>query len=220
MNIQRIIGSMSVLLILTGFVSAQNLSFTMHISTPKSEKGFVVKVGMQGSKMAMEPQMGEAGSMRYIMDNSENRQYMLMENNGQKMAMMIDPFDAVQKTAEQAKDPKITVTRESRSIDGYQCKKVIAETEEVVTEIWMAESAGLNYQQLYKIFNSTKGTPGPRRAMPDLKDIKGFPIEIISKDKAKAETVTIRIKDIKPNTTDAALFSMDGYKVVDMRKVK
>jgi len=199
-------------------ISAQDLSFNMEVTTPKSQTPMVMKVSTSASKIAMEPtQMGDKGNMKFIIDNASNKKFMLMENNGQKMAMSVDPFIA-DKAAEKIAEPKVVITQEYRTIDGYKCNKVIAQTEETTAELWLTQEAGLSYNDLYKIFNSTKGTPGARSALPQVKDMKGFPIEIISKEKSKDGNVVVKIKNISRAKVDPKVFSMDGYKQVDMTK--
>lgn len=207
-----------VLLAFSMNLSAQDLSFNMEVTTPKSKDPIVMKVASSSSKIMMEPtNMGDKGNMKFIIDNSNNTKYMLMVNNGQKMAMLVDPF-VEDKLAEKTAEPKIIITQEYRTIDGYKCNKVIAQTEEVTTDLWLTQEAGLSYSDLYKIFNSTKNTPGARSALPALKNVKGFPIEIVSKEKSKDGNVVVKIKNISRAKVDAQVFSMDGYKVVDMTK--
>lgn len=200
-------------------VSAQDISFNVQITTPKKAEPMTIKVATSGSKMVMQPQMGPQGAMRIIVDNAAKTQFLLMENNGQKMAMQVDAYDPATATSK-VQNPKVTVTKETKTIDGMVCTKVIAETEENISTLWVTRDAGLSYQDLAKVINSSRGTPGSREMLPALEGVSGFPIEIVSKNKAKDEPVVMNIKNISRGKVDQALFSMDGYKVSDMRKVK
>jgi hypothetical protein len=203
-----------VLLILSGNLRAQDLSFNLSVSAPKLSTPMVMKVSVSGSKIAMEPQnMGTQGKMKIILDNATSKQYMLMDANGQKMAMALN-MD-IEKKAEAVKDPKITTTTETRIIDGYKCTKVITETEEQKADLWITPDVGMQYSDFYKMFNSSKGSAGSVTKRPELKSVKGFPIEIISTDKEKGDIVTLKIRDISKVKVDPKLFSMEGYQVMD-----
>ena len=199
-------------------LTAQDISFNIEVTSPKSTEPMSMKVVSNATKIAIFPNFaGDKSDTRFLIDNTTNQKYVLMINNGQKIAMAVNNFE-VEKATEAIKEPKITSTKEVRTIDGYKCTKIIAESDEETSDIWLTQEAGLSYNELYKIFNSTKNTPGARRSLPSLKNVQGFPIEIITKDKAKDRNVTIRIKNISRAKTDPQMFSMDGYKVVDMTK--
>ncbi len=198
---------------------AQDLNFTMEIVSAKSKSPVLMKVSSSQSMVAIEPQFdGSQGTMRVLIDNNANKQFMLMEHNGQKMAMSI-PASEIEKAGEKTNEPKITVTKDVKTINGYKCTRIIAETQETISDVWVTSESGLNYSDLYKIFSSSKGHSGASRSLPQLKNVKGFPIEIISTDKTKDESVTVRIKNINRAKPDPEIFSMDGFKVMDMPKM-
>lgn len=203
------------LTIFSGFLAAQDLSFNLSITTVKNPEPVLIKVSVSGSKIAMQPQnMGTPGSMTILIDNAKGKQYMLMNANGQKMAMAVN-MNSVEKAAEAAKDPKVTITKETKTVDGHKCTKVITETEEQKADLWITEDVGMQYSEFSKMFNSAKGPQGSIAKMPELKNVKGFPIEIISTDKKKGETVTMKIKNISKAKVDQKLFSMEGYQMMD-----
>lgn len=207
------------LLIFSSGLFAQDVSFNMEITNGKSTEPMVMKVVSSGSKIAMIPQIqGDQGSMKIVLDNAANKQYVLMDHSGQKMAMVVDPFEAEKFADKASAEPKITKTNETRTIDGYKCTKIIAETDEVKSDIWLTQDSGLSYSELYKIFNSRKGTPGADKTLPALQGVKGFPIEIVSREKNKTDDITVRIRKISRDKIDPAFFSTDGYKMMDMRK--
>ena len=202
-------------IISSGFLGAQDLSFNLSVLTAKNPEPILMKVSISGSKMAMEPQnMGTPGSMTILVDQATGKQYMLMNSNGQKMAMAVN-MNSIEKAAAAAKDPKVTITKETKTIDGYKCTKVITETDEQKADLWMTQDVGMQYAEFYKMINSAKGPQGSVAKVPDLKNVKGFPIEIVSTDKKKAETVTLKIKNISKAKIDQKVFSMEGYQVMD-----
>ena len=210
-------GSLLLLLsIFSGYLTAQDLSFNVAVTTGKNPEPILIKVAISGPKIAMQPQnMGIPGSMTILVDNAKGKQYMLMNANGQKMAMAL-PVNTTDKATAAAKDPKVTITKETKTVDGYKCTKVITETEEQKADLWVTQDVGMQYADFYKMMNSAKGPQGGSMVkIPDLKTVKGFPVEIISTDKKKAETVTIKIKNISKAKVDQKLFSTEGYQMMD-----
>lgn len=202
-----------ILCVVTGTVISQDLSFNLSVITPKNPEPFELKVSASGSKIAIEPRnMGTPGSMTIIVDNAKGKQYMLMNANGQKMAMALN-IDAANKAI--TKEPKVTVTKEVKTIDGYKCTRVICETDEQKSDLWITQDVGMQYAEFYKMFNSSKGPQASMVKIPELKTVKGFPIEIVSTDTKKGETVTMKIKNISKAKIDAKIFSLEGYQVME-----
>lgn len=195
---------------------AQDFSFQMAITTPKMPDGMTMKVSSSLNKVAIQPMNGPMAAMRIIIDGDAKKQYVLMENKGQKTAMVVDPFDAGS-SAKTATKPVVRHNKETKTIGGLKCTKTIVETNGNTTEMWLAKESGVNYQQFFKIFNSTKGTPGASFALPDAADIKGFPMEITTKEKS-GDVTTMRMSNISKAKVDPTVFSRTGYKEVDMTK--
>ena len=120
----------------------------------------------------------------------------------------------------QTKDPKITITKETKVIDTYKCTKVITETEEMINDMWLTQDLGLNYSDLYKMVSSNQSPQGSNYGIPAMKNIKGFPIQMIIKDKKKDETTTINIRNISKAKIDEKVFSIEGYQLMDMGNMK
>ncbi len=199
---------------------AQDLSFNMEITSAKQKEPVTMKVMSKGTKVAIYPQFSEAqGKMSIIVDQATKKQYMLMDMNGQKMAMAMD-MTSMEKANEQAKDPKITITNESKVIDTYKCTKVITETDENICDMWLTQDIGLSYTDLYKMLAMGKTPQGGSPGIPALKNVKGFPVQLVVKDKKKEETTTINFRNISKAKIDDKVFSMEGYQMMDMGNMK
>lgn len=200
---------------------AQDLSFNMEMTSAKQKEPMVMKVLSKGTKVAIQPQMPEnQGKMSIIVDQTKKKQYMLMDANGQKMAMVMDMTE-VDKAAEQAKDPKITITNETKVIDNHKCTKVVTETDENICDMWLTQDVGLSYLDLYKMISPGSGPHGGGgTGIPALKNVKGFPVQMVIKDKKKDETVTINFRNISKANVDEKTFSMEGYQMMDMGNMK
>ncbi len=198
---------------------AQDLSFNLSVTTTKTQEPILIKVFVSGTMVAMQPQnMGTPGAMTFLVDNAAGKQYMLMNANGQKMAMAVSPND-MQKQAAAIKEPKVTITKETRMIDGYKCTRVITETDDQKADLWITQDVGMQYADFYKMFNASKGPQGSMAKIPELKNVKGFPVEIVSTDKKKGETVTLKIQNISKAPVDQKLFSLEGYTMMDAGKM-
>jgi len=198
-------------------IKAQDLSFKVTIITADTVQPIIMKVQVSGSRMLMEPlNMGTPGSMKIMVDNAQNKQYMLMNMNGQKMAMPVD-MKSLEKAPEAYSEPKLTITQETKVINNHKCTKVLTESETQKGIFWVSPDVGMDYAEFYKILSAWKSQNNMVR-IPELKSVKGFPIEIVSTDKKKNETTTIKISDISHVKVDPKLFSMDGYQMMDPPK--
>jgi hypothetical protein len=200
-------------------VSAQDVSYTVDVQTPKRPQTMSIKVMTNGSMMLMEPPADGNAPFKILIDNANNAQHILTQNGDSKVAIQVDAFNPAA-SAQKAAEPKVEVTKEIKVVDGMNCTKVIAVTDETTTTMWVTEEAGASYQDLFRIVNTNRNAPGARNVLPVLKDMKGFPIEIVSKDIRTSEEVKINIRNISREKIDAALFSMEGYRMNDMRKIK
>jgi hypothetical protein len=201
--------------LMAAYSFAQDLSFVMEIKSPKMPAGMTMKVATSANKVAIQPVGGPMAAMRIIIDGDAKKQYVLMENKGEKTAMVVDPFNGQGKPS--SSKPVVKQTKETKTIEGLKCTKTIVQSDGNTTELWLAKDAGINYQQFFNIFNSIKGTPGASSLLPDASEIKGFPMEVSTKDKA-GEVTTMKMSKISKSKVDASLFSRAGYKEVDMTK--
>ncbi len=198
-------------------VNAQDFSFDMEMTGAKMKEPMLMKLYSSGTKMVIKPQIAGAGGMSVLVDEATKKQYLMMDNAGQKMAMVMNYTDQMNKATETASDTKITVTKETKTIDGYKCKKIIAESAESKSDIWLTEDLGMNYADLYKMMSASgNGPQGKKNQLPAMKDVKGFPIEMNVTDKAKQETINIRIKNISKTKISPSMFSLEGYQMMDM----
>lgn len=199
--------------------SAQDLSYTVDVQSPKRPQTLSVKVMTNGTMTLMDPPAEGNAPFKILVNNAKNEQYMLTQNGESKVAVRVDTFNETA-AMEKAGKPKVEETKELKVIDGMNCRKVTAETDATSTIMWVTDDSGVSYQDLFRVVNTNRNAPGARNVLPALNDLKGFPIEIVSTDKKTTEEVKVNIRNISREKLDAALFSMDGYRVNDMRKIK
>jgi hypothetical protein len=215
MNIQKFL---MILLLFTSSMAlnAQEISFMMEVTPDKSKETIKMKVFAKGSKIAVIPQNLGQGNMKIIVDNAAGKQYMLMDMNGEKMAMSLSSKATAAAESVQ-KEPKLTMTNDKKVIDGYNCTRMVAETDDNISDLWLSENVGITYAELFKMMNTSKA-PGMKgsASLPEMKNIKGFPLEMTSRDKKNGEIVTMRIRDIVKGNINDNTFSLDGYKMMEM----
>jgi hypothetical protein len=207
----------------TTFLKAQNFegSYKIHIENALKKTNGDMQITMKGDKSAMEILTApNAGKVKTIFDKKEKTMTILVDKDGtNKMAMVQKMPDASATEGTSAKDAKITVTNETKTIDGYNCKKVIAESDESTTTMWVSEEPGLTYADMFAMMSMGRGPASNISSnMKNYKDVKGIPLEmnIKSKNTAEGETV-ITLKNIKKETVNPSVFDTTGYQVMDMK---
>ncbi len=220
---KKITLSIILLIISAIFAGAQNFtgSYTMRIESAEKKFATEMKINIKGDKIAMDmvtPQ--NAGKFRMIMDKKEQTNTMLTEKDGgNKMAMVMKMPDMAEPAESKMKETKITKTDETKTIEGYTCKKIIADNEDMTNEVWMTEEVGLNYYDMMGMLNRGRGPAASMTPkMEYYKDIKGMPLEMTITDKKKNGEVTIiKILNLKKGDVDDSVFDITGYKMMDMR---
>jgi hypothetical protein len=204
-------------------VKAQNFegSYLMSIETPQKKSTAEMQITFKGDKSCMEMLTAQnAGKLKTIFDKKEQTMTILVDKDGtNKVAMVRKMSDASEmENNKGGKEPKITVTDETKTIEGYNCKKVIAESDESTTEMWVTDELGLTYTDMFGMMRSGRGpASNMSMSMHNYKDVKGIPLEMHVSNKAKPdENTVITIKNIKKGTVDASIFDTTGYQVMDM----
>ncbi|HMU12854.1 MAG: DUF4412 domain-containing protein [Bacteroidetes bacterium] len=156
---------------------------------------------------------GEQQRMRMLTDLRDNHAYTLVDQgDGGRVAMRMKRPGIPVKEESTSEKPKITMTRETRVIEGQTCTKVIAESEEGIWTGWVAmglKSAffdmarGMDEQSAQKFKHVGSG-------------ITGFPLEYEWVPTTGDERVICTVKDLKPGPVDEKLFDLSGYQVMDM----
>jgi uncharacterized protein DUF4412 len=214
--------------ITTGTIaSAQSFegSYLVHIENTQKKNTADMQITMKGDKSCMEMISAQnAGKFKTIFDKKEQTMTILTEKDGaNKMAMVRKMPDAneLKDKEKSGKEAKITVTNETKTIEGYNCKKVIAESDESTTEMWVTDELGLTYSDMFGMMHRGRGpASGMAMNMQNYKDVKGVPLEMHTRNKNKTdEDTTILVKNIKKGNVDASVFDISGYQVMDMSKM-
>ncbi len=204
----------------TVYVRAQSFegSYLMHIESAQKKDGADMQITFKGNKSCMEMITApNAGKVKTIFDKKEQTMTMVADKDGtNKMAMVRKMPDAAEYSGSGGKDAKITVTEETKKIEGYNCRKVIAENDESITEMWMTNDLGLTYSDMFGMMRSGRGpASNMTTGMQNYKDVKGMPLEMIIKNKTVPDDIThITLKNIKKGNVDDSIFDLSDYRDV------
>lgn len=158
------------------------------------------------------PEGRKGQDMKVLTDLKGKWQYMLVsDEKGRSTAMKSRKQAVTMEVQGDAQAPEITVTSETRTIDGHVCTKVVAKSTEGTWTGWvagdlkspftdMAQSIGKDNARL------TKGSTG----------IQGMPLEYEFVSAVGGEKFVGYLKDLQVGAPDAALFSLEGYEVMEM----
>lgn len=218
-----------ILLLILGFTEQliaqkNNGSFTMEVLSDKiQESKMWIDIFFKDHLMLLEPHgkgLESMGAMKVLVNNSEKVIITLMEAGGQKMGIKTD-MQHIQDMAKMSKDMKkqedmkFKPQNESKKVEGYNCKKYIAETPTESITLWASKEVKYNFNDFAKSF-AALGQVGNQRAntMNELLGVEGFPISMEIIDKKEKTKTSVIYKNFKFETPNDKVFSTDGYQIM------
>lgn len=195
-------------------------SYVLKMERPeaKNEKqGMEMKFTVKGDKATMEflnPEMSK-NIKKNIMDRKAKTMIMLMDNEGNKMAMKkaLKDFKVEGNDAEK---PKITETGKTKVIDGYTCRQVLIENSESNTEVWVTSELPLTMTDVLGYASAARSPRGGDTGMKELYLDKGISLETTVIRKKDNDKTVMHIKEIKKFSVPDSQFSTEGYQVMEM----
>lgn len=164
---------------------------------------------------AMETPDRPGQSMRMLTDLKGKWTYMLTtDDKGKKSAMKSRKKKMVMSadTASAKKAPVITVTKETRSIEGHSCTKVIVVSEDGTWTGWVAKDVKAPFTDMMRS-TQQRGNDGHMQAM---KDVDGMALEFEWVPTDGKSRMMCYVKELVVGKVDESLFSLDGYEVMEM----
>ena len=179
-----------------GFVNYQ----IEYLSVPDEVKGFESMLPqemtkyMSGSKMRVEQTIMGEGTQIVISDSDANTGTVLMNVLGTQIAMVIDG-DEMADAKEEKKKQKVKITKETKKIAGYKCKKAIVEME------------GMDAPVIVWFTNEFKSS------IEDYNKIDGLVLSYTSLAEGMQMRLTAEV--VQKEGVDSSMFEIpDGYDVV------
>ena len=150
--------------------------------------------------------------MRMLTDLKGKWQYMLMtDDKGRKTALKSRKKTVTMDKEAEAKAPEITVTEETKVIDGQTCVKVISKSPEGTWTGWVAKDLHSPFGDMLR--NVKTGDPAMSERMSKM---DGMTLEFEWADANGKDTMHCFIKDVVVGQVDTSVFSLDGYQVTEM----
>jgi hypothetical protein len=174
-------------------------------------------------EVLMKPQVrdkesGKEADLGILFKPQQQVFFILMSGTNGKMAMR-KTYDNINEMLDTTKieRPKITQTNETKTINGYLCHKVIAETSAAIIDMWVTNDLKFSLGKLMAYSKMNMGR-GRKQAATDngWGNVKGASLETVVKDKAKGSTSTILVKEISTERPSASLFDITDYQVMEM----
>ena len=152
--------------------------------------------------------------MRIVTDLKGKWSYMLMtDEEGKKSAMKSHKKKMVMTDeAAKKKEPTVTVTTETRTIEGHVCTKVIAVSEDGTWTGWVAKGVKGPFADILR----TMAQRGDDSHMGAMKGLDGMPMEFEWVPTDGKSRMVCYIKELVSGKVDPSVFSLDGYEVMEM----
>jgi GLPGLI family protein len=163
------------------------------------------------NKMEMPEEKGR--DMRIMTDLKNKFQYTLMtDEEGKKMAMKSKKKKVTMTEEKPTKEPEITVTNETKTIEGHLCTKAIVKTEDGTWTGWVAKDVKAPFSDMAR----NVGGRSDDKMMKSFKGMPGFPLEFEWVNAKDGGRMVCYMKELKVGAVDESVFSLDGYEVMEM----
>ncbi|MBK6541199.1 MAG: DUF4412 domain-containing protein [Flavobacteriales bacterium] len=193
-------------------------SFRMEIEIFKNgaTKGeqLSARYALKDDKMSVEMKMGEQPEpMRMLYDLRGKWNY-VMVSDGEKRTAMKMRMMKMTKAGATAEPEKSTFERTDamKTIEGHGCRKYLGSNSKGNWEAWVAEDVKLDVAKAMRQISGDKDLD----QWQGLKDIGGMALEMVWTKKDASEKMNITVHDLQMGSVDEALFSLDGYSVMEM----
>lgn len=176
------------------------------------------------NEVLMKPQIrdkesGKEANMGILFKPQQQVFFILMSSDDGKMAMR-KSYESIDEMLDTAKveAPKVVVTNEMKTLLGYRCRKVIAETSTANMVMWVAEDLKFSLGQLMAY--SSMGRNRKKAGSSYWGSVKGASLETVVTDKSSGSVSTILVKEISTERPDASLFDISDYQQMEMPSLK
>lgn len=209
-------------------VNEREFSFTMAFTvTKKNGKQESSSIDFSIAKTAVAMQVNDPGNkstMRMIMDNESGKTTTVTtdkDGSTSAMRMKLPSFGKMANNKVEDYSANVTIERtgERKTIDGYNCEKVIVTDTKKgdVTTAWITQDVDLRWEEMSKALMGFGG--GSSNQMPEFNkmagEIDGFAIK--GTTVSKKETVDFHYQNIKyDGNTDLSLFDLKGIEVMEI----
>ncbi|MCS7027254.1 MAG: DUF4412 domain-containing protein [Bacteroidia bacterium] len=190
------------LLLSTSF--AQNFEGIMIMEVTTQGTNLTQEYKIKGDKAVAEIKVGGIPIQRMYADGTKKEVYVLQETGSKKTAVRIKINEDKENPN---KKPKVTETKETKTILGYTCTKIIVEDGKKTTTAWVSKDIT---KQLNIDFDKVVGGMAKNNVSK-----YGFPLELEIKDENNVSTT--KVTKIEKSTVDDAIFpNLSEYEIQEM----
>ena len=152
--------------------------------------------------------------MRMLTDLKGKWSYMLMTDEKGKKTAMKSPKKKVvgAGTASGKQDPVITMTKETKMIEGHTCTKVIVVSEDGTWTGWVAEDVKAPFTDMTRSMQQR----GDQSHVNAMRSVQGMPLEFEWVPTDGKSRMVCYVKELEAGKVDTSVFSLDGYEVMEM----
>jgi hypothetical protein len=115
-------------------------------------------------------------------------------------------FQSASHAVQSAEDP----SGDSKMIEGYRCRRVLAESSDYTAELWMTDEIPLSMPQVLSYQAVGAGKSQKELEQFDQFNVEGLPLEMALTSKKGKANVAIRLVNFQ-ETVDESIFSREGH---------
>jgi hypothetical protein len=158
-----------------------------------------------GSEIIMNDDKGNTSSMGFsIFDWKNNQMISLIDNGGMKIGMVIDMKAAANSISDantetdSAKETSFKKTGKTKTILGYLCEEYLAENEETLSEVWIANDVKINMGNAFQYISENQKSKKNKMSYPNDAP-EGFMMEMVSTNKKNNEKTRMTVVELNEN---------------------
>ena len=180
-----------------------------------------IEPAKEGGHMAMEIQddmIKKGVSKRVLFDMKDSTWTMLMEFNKVKQGSRIHAADMFREKKKSKINIEAHSTNIKKLIDGYNCNKIIIDTDKYHSEIWVTDKIDFNLGKIYLLLSHC-GMMNEYVRKGDwflFETKKQMILEVTSKSKLTGDAYTLQITDIHPKEINPHFFETNGFRISDI----
>jgi len=207
---------------LTGFLIAQDFEGVITMTTTEKED-MVLVFTVKGDKVLIEADTDE-GKVVTLSERSTNQVTTLFEREGKKFGMkmgpetmqMIEQQGGFTKTGGKKGKMDITVTKDTKTIDGYNCTKVVGKDDEKEVEAWITQELGFTvFDLMPSMMKKAIEQDGDSNLQQEIMR-RGFLLEGYETDLKTGEKNSIKLTVQKQKVDNDIFNGYSDYKIYDM----
>lgn len=195
-------------------------TLTMTLESAKLKEPMDINMTIKGKLTCMEiPAMEANGFVKSIVNTETQDMIMCNDRGGRKIGMKMNMKDANQfmPQSENAKPPTYTETNETKIIDGYNCKKVIIESDDNKSDLWMTTDLKLSMKDLLATMSANKSPASItfRSMNKNFGDHPGVSMLTYITNKKTNEVTIMTLHNVKTAKVDEKVFNTDDFQLMD-----